>query len=456
MPIAQTLSRFASTLDYEAIPAAVRQRAKLLILDAVGAAFASTRYEFAGKALAGIKRLGAGESEVIGFDCRLGVKEAALMNGLLVHGLDYDDTYLPGSMHLSASHVPCALAMAAHAGASGKDLLTASIIGLEAGARIALGGKGGFQLAGFHPTSVCGTLSCSLTAGRLIGLTEEQQTSAQGIALSLASGSMQPMQDGSWTKRMHPGWAASSGITAAYMAGGGFVGSQEAYEGRFGFYHNFLGPQAAQAEPGVIAKQLGEEWEFIRTSIKLYPACHQSHAFMNAAIKLAHTHDVRAADIEKITTRIARQAIPLVCEPAAAKGRPDSSYIAQFSLPYAMACCFTRRRFGLEEIEEPAYRDEALVGLAQKVAYEIDPDSGYPKLRSGEVVVRMRDGRELRQREQILPDEPASEAAIVAKFMTNAAMVLPAARAGEISALILGMEKESDARKISRALSVAR
>jgi len=452
MLIATALSEFAGNLKYEAVPSAVARRAKLLLLDAIGVAFAATRYEFAKKALAGIHRFGGGDAVVIGSDCTLNLRDAVLINGMLVHGLDYDDTYLPGSVHLTSSTVPCALGMAADTGATGRELLMACIVGLETGARIGLGGKGGFQQAGFHPTSTCGSLSSSLIAGRLYGLNVQQQTHALGIALSLASGSMQPMQDGSWTKRIHPGWAAGAGITAASMAGAGFIGPEAVFEGRFGFYTMFLGNQAANAEPALITSGLGQEWEFTRSSIKLFPACHQSHAFINAAIRIASDPGVRAEDIESVTTLVAQAAVPLICEPQQAKRRPDSSYLAQFSLPYAMASSLTRKRFGLNELEESSYTDPGLVRLAEKVSYEIDPNSGYPKFRSGEVVVKMRDGRELRQREEILPDEPAGEDSIVAKFMNNVSMIMGQPRADGLCAMILGIEDEPDSRRLAGAL----
>jgi len=452
MTVAHALSEFAQKLRYETIPAAVSKRAKLLLLDAVGAAFASTKYEFSSKALAGLRRFGEGDSPVIGFDTRLGFRDAVRVNGVLVHGLDYDDTYLPGSVHLTASNVPSALGMAFETGASGRDLLMALTLGLEAGARVAVAGMGGFQAAGFHPTGICGAMSSSLVAGRLWGLSTQQQTWAQGIALSMASGTMQPMQDGSWTKRIHPGWAAAAGITAAAMASEDFVGPEEAYEGRYGFYNLFLGSKAEAAQPQRVMDGLGSDWQFTRSSIKLYPACHQSHAFMNAALKLVKQHNIKAAEIESVRTLVSEMAVPLVCEPLDAKRKPDSSYLAQFSLPYAMASCFGRGRYGLAELEKESYTDPALVDLAHKVSYELDPNSGYPKTRTGEVIVKLRDGRTLSQRDEILPDEPAPEADIVRKFVENVAMVRNEARAQELCALIMGLDTEPDVRRVVREL----
>jgi 2-methylcitrate dehydratase PrpD len=127
---------------------------------------------------------------------------------------------------------------------------------------------------------------------------------------------------------------------------------------------------------------------------------------------------------------------------------PTSSYAAQFSLPYGVACCLARGHFGLEELEQPAYTDPQLLALSQKVTYEIDPNSGFPKFRSGEVIVRTRNGRRYAQRESILPDEPAGADEIIEKFMMNATSAIPAARAERIRDMVMHLESQTSAREL--------
>jgi 2-methylcitrate dehydratase PrpD len=438
--ISDALARFVAGYDDATTPAEVSRRAKLLMLDAIGVAYASSRYDFARITLNALREFGAGDSVVIGTKERLNLRDAVLMNSVLVHGIDYDDTYLPGSVHLTASCVPTALGVGAQRKVSGAQLLTAMTLGLELGARLGVAGNGGFLRAGFHATSVLGAFACTLIAGRLMGLTVDQLSMAQGIALSTASGNMQPMQDGSWTKRIHPGWAANGAITAATLAKGGFIGPSAAYEGRFGLYPHFLGQHFKTADLGAITRELGERWEFPRASLKLYPACHQSHAFFMAARKIATEHQPNVDEIESIHALVAEPAVPLICEPAAAKRTPDTSYAAQFSLPYGLACCLTKGRFGLDEIEPAAFNDPALRRLAAKMTYEVDPDPGFPKFRSGEVIVKMKDGRQYRQREAILPDEPAGETEIIEKFMINVEPMMPKARAEALRDAVLNLE----------------
>jgi 2-methylcitrate dehydratase PrpD len=442
--LSQQVAGFVASCDDGGIPRAVRERAALVMLDAIGTAFAASRYPFAPVALSALSSLGSGDSTVIGMNARLALRDAVVMNGILVHGLDYDDTYLPGSVHLSASCAPVVLGLGAQVKAHGKALLTAFALGLEISARIAQAAQGGFVNAGFHATGIAGAFGAAAAAGRLMKLNAGQHALAQGIALSFTASTLQPLQEGSWTKRVHPGWAGSSGITAAAFANSGYVGPMQAYEGRFGLYTCFLGAHADSARPEMVVEGLGERWEFTRTSIKLYPACHQLHAFMNAAIALNRTQKFSADNVDSVRALIADAAVPLVCEPLAAKLKPNSSYSAQFSLPYAVACALLRGEFGLNEIEAPSYTDAAILALAQKVTYEIDPNPGFPKSRSGEVIVRMKDGRELRCRDDIQPDEPASADAIVRKFTRNTDAILTPSQAAQIRDSVLGLDTLAD------------
>lgn len=455
MTVSETLADFAAGIRLEEVPAAVSERAKYLALDALGIALASSQNDFARIALSGVRAMGdRGDSPVVGMGAKLTLRDAILMNGLLIHGLDYDDTYLPGSIHLCATSVPPAFGLAAQRHASGRELLVALIVGLEAGARISQAGHGNIHKAGFHPTSVCGAFSSSLVAGRLLGLDREQLTLAQGIALATASGTVQPMQDGTWTKRFHPGWAAASGVVCAHMAQAGYTGPSLAYEGPMGFYNAFLGALSKEAEPSLVGAQLGQRWEFPTASIKLYPACHHMHAFVNAAreIRAQLGGSVRVEDVDAIHALVAGVATPLVCEPAEEKFAPATGYIAQFSLQFSIACGLMRGNFGLGELEPAVREDVSLTALARKVTYEVDPASGFPKTRTGEVIVRMKDGRVLRVRNEILPQQPASNDEIVAKFMENASLAVSAGRARELCELLVGLDRQADAAALMQAL----
>ena len=442
--IAETLAQFVHQLRYEDIPLSVRERAKELMLDAIGIAFASTKFEFADKALAGLSFFGSASRAVIGMPAKLALRDAVVMNGVLIHGLDYDDTHLEGVVHASASCFSCAFGVAAEVNASGRDLITAYIGGLETIARIGMVAKGGLHLNGLHPTGTIAAFASSLIAGKLMGLTVEQLVMAQGNALSTsASSSRQYSREGAWTKRLHPGWGAASGITAAAMARGGFIGPREVYEGEYSLYRTLAGARYGDCDLSLATKDLGVVWEAARVAIKPIPACHLVHACSDAAVALAHRHAIKAANVQSIRALIPAQAVPIVCEPAAQRRRPVSSYAAQFSIYHAVAASLVRGKFGLAEMEPEVYNDAEILALGDKVTYEVDPKSEYPKYFSGEAVITMNDGRELRHREHInrgAADRPIVREDVVIKYLDNAQMAMPQARAEKICDTVLAAD----------------
>ena len=456
--IAQTLAGFAESLRPEAIPGEVLERAKYLILDAVGIAHASTHYDFAHRSLSAVTELsgGLGDTPVIGLPHRLLARDAMLINGILVHGLDYDDTHAAGVIHATASSFPCSLGVAAQRGASGLEMLAAYVIGMEAGTRLGAVAKGGFHQIGFHPTGLVGAFSCALIAGRLYGMTAPQMAMAQGIALSVGAGSLEFLQDGAWTKRMHPGWAAVAGSTAATLARHGFVGPREAYEGRFGLFASHLGQYAGNIDLALATAGLGTTWELPKVTVKPIPACHFTHGCADAAAILREKHGLAIADIKSVRALVPQEVVKTVCEPVATKQKPQNSYDAQFSIPYIVATALARGSFGLQHLEEGALADPEVLALARRVNYEVDPDSPFPKYYSGEVIVTTTDGRELRHREEInrgAADRPISNAEVEKKFMENATLAVSAARAREIRDLVLSLDRLADAGELAEGLA---
>jgi 2-methylcitrate dehydratase PrpD len=450
--ISQTLAGFVHDLSADAIPAEVRARAKHLILDAVGIAYASGRYDFAHKTLSAMGGLaGEGRVPVIGLPRRLPARDAALVNGVLVHGLDFDDTHTGGVIHATASVWPAVLATGYMRGVSGADLVTAYIAGVEAATRLAAVGSGPFHQVGFHPTGLIGIFGCTLAAGSLMGLTAQALVMAQGIALSMGAGSMEFLEDGAWTKRMHPGWAAQSGMTAAALAQQGFIGPSRAYEGRFGLFNAYL-PGAIDGERWSRATAgLGQVWETTAVAVKPLPACHFTHGCADAAMALGRQHQFRIADITRIRALVPAEVVKTVCEPVANKRRPANAYDAQFSIPYLVAASLVRGRFTLAELEPDALSDETILALCDKVDYEVDARSTFPRHYTGEVQISLKDGRVLVHREAMnrgCSDRPLSNEDIVEKFTGNARMSLSARQADAVREAVLGLDRADDARPV--------
>ncbi|MAI45022.1 MAG: MmgE/PrpD family protein [Hyphomicrobiaceae bacterium TMED74] len=444
-PIVEVLAEFVCELKHDDIPKTVRTRALHHMLDAAGIALASTRYEFAHKTLAGLQAVGGqGSVPVLGMPATLPLRDAAIMNGFLCHGLDYDDTHVAAIVHPTASVFPAVLSAAAHVGATGEELVTAFVAGVETAARVGMVAKSQFHQVGFHPTGMVGIFGCVLAVGKLMGLNKKQLMSAQGIAVSMASGSMEFLEDGAWNKRIHPGLAAGSAITAAAIAKEGFKGITDPYTGRFGLYNAYLGcgPRTNDIDLSLATAGLGETWELLATAIKPFPTCHFSHGAIDAALALRD--DVGdPAEIKSIIARLPEGVHKTICEPEANKKRPQNDYDAKFSTHFLVAASLIRGRLTLDELEPDVLRDPDILALADKLGYENDPDSPFPDAYSGELIITMKDGRELRHREHInrgAADRPLSNEEIIAKFDDNAIMAVNTQTAAKQRAALLTLD----------------
>lgn len=445
--VSQQLSVFIEQFKAGTIPPAVRERAKLLILDAIGIAYASTHYPFAHQILAGIRSIaGTGDCSLIGLSDKLPLRDAVLMNGALVHGLDYDDTHVGAIVHPTASALPCAMSVAESIDASGADLLAAYILGVETVVRVCGAAKGGFHHFGFHPTGIAAHFSCALQAGWLYGLTAQQLTMAQGMVGSTAAASQEFLEEGAWNKRLHPGWAGVAGITAAHLARHGYIGPSKTYEGRFGLYQTHLQDNTYKVDYGYITANLGKKWEVAEVAVKPFPACHLVHACADAAIALREKHRLKPEDIASVQALIPEQAIHIVAEPVAAKIKPVNDYDAKFSVQFVTAASLILGKFGLAQLEPETLNNPVILDLARRVSYAIDPDTTYPKYFSGGVVVTTRSGQTLRHHEPI--NRGTGERALTgddisAKYRENAAMVLPSQRVEQVRDAVLNIESMS-------------
>jgi len=444
---ADVLARFAATLCHDDVPADVRTRAVHHMLDAAGIAVASAGYPFAPPVLAGLQSIGdRGEVPVFGMDATLSARDAAIMNGYLAHGLDYDDTHIASMTHATVVVLPACLSAAAMAGASGREMVTAYIVGIEAAARIGACAKSAFHQVGFHPTGIVGTMAATLAAGRLLGLDEEQLIHAQGVALSQAAGSMQFLEDGAWTKRFHPGWAAQSALVAAALAKSGFHGARAPYDGRFGFFRLFAGTHHDWIDLSHLTEGLGETWELLATGIKPFPTCHLTHGAIDAALALSDHVDV--AEIARIEARVPRQANPVICDPIEKKHHPTSDYDAKFSLHYLVAAALTRGRLTLDELRPEVFRDPALLALTAKVIHADMPGTDFPAVYPGAVTVVLTDGTELNHEEPVnrgAAGRPLSNGEIVAKYRDNAALGQSPDKAAARETVMLGLDDAPDA-----------
>jgi 2-methylcitrate dehydratase PrpD len=453
---ARRLARFVAGLTLDAIPAPVVDRAVLLTLDTLGNALAAADEDFGRAALDTAERLGgAPESALLGRATRVAAANAVLANATLAHGLDFDDTREDAIVHTSCVAMTTALALAEAAGASGRAMLEASIAAVEVMCRVGLAVPGALHARHFHPTAIAGGFGAVAAAGRLQRLTEDQLTHAFGIVGSQAAGIIEYLADGSWTKRMHAGWAAHAGVVATLLARAGFTGPATVLEGEHGLYAAFSGGHDA-ARLARLLDSLGREWELLALTLKPYPCGSIAQPYMDCAVRLRERDGIRPEAVTAIRCRTSAGPVPRLWEPLAAKHAPPNGYAAKFSLPYLIAVILVKGRAGLAEFTDAAVRDRDVLRLASRVSYELDPTIDYPRQFVGDVEVTLADGRQLRERQDRPrggPDAPLTRGEIEAKFRGNAGLALPAARAEAIIAAVSALPGASNLKDLIAALT---
>lgn len=455
--VARRYARFALGLALSDVPAPVVAKATLLMLDTLGSCLASSKEDFGRAVLQGAERLGGhDESTLIGTKSRTGAASAVLANATLAHGLDFDDTREDAIVHTGCVAVTTALAAGEAAGASGRAVLEATIAGVEVMCRVGLAVPGRFHARHYHPTSLAGSFAAAAVAGKLYKLTEDQLVHAFGICGSQAGGIIEYLADGSWTKRLHPGWAAHAGVAAVLLARAGFTGPETVFEGAHGFYQAFAGGYAEPAVEALLAA-LGHTWELAELTFKPYPCGSIAQPYMDCALRLRERHRLRPEQIAGITCRTAEGPVPRLWEPLAGKHRPANGYAAKFSLPYLLAVMLVKGRASLAEFTDEAARDQAVLEVAGKVGYELDPTIDYPRQFIGHVAIRLHDGRLLEEGQDHPrggPDFPMTRDEVEAKFRGNASLAVPEAQADRVTAIVGDIVDQPDLDALMSALTV--
>ncbi|WP_374653579.1 MmgE/PrpD family protein [Dongia sp.] len=362
----------------------------------------------------------SGTCTAIGHAGPLRAADAALVNGTGTHGEDFDDTLEGAPIRVGAMVIPAALAAGERFGRSGADTLRGIIFGLEAICRLNHVAPGAIHKAGFHPVGVIGALGAAVAAATTLRLTRLQTVDALGIAGSLSSGILEYLTDGAWTKRLHPGWAAQSGLRAALMARAGYNGPRTVLEGPHGFFHAFA--HGATPRFHYLSAGVGDSWLMEDIAFKPYACGTMIHPYIDCMIRLAES-GVAADDIVSIECATGEGLVDRLWEPLSAKHRPPSGYAAKFSMPFCMAVGFFDRAAGLEQFTDEKARDSRILALARRITYAIDPANEYPQNYSGHLKVSLADGRIVELRQPHMRGgrrEPLSRDELIRKFHDNA------------------------------------
>ncbi len=407
----------AGTRPLDLTPAVV-DTARALVVDVVGLCVAARGEPYVAATIASVD--GGLGCTAFGHAGSVGALDAALINGTAAHGEDFDDTFEGGPVHSGAVIVPAVVAACEREGLGGDRLLVGIATGVELMCRLSLVAPTATHKAGFHPTAVFGALAAAGGVSAALGLPAPIVASALGIAGSMASGIIEYLAEGTWTKRMHAGWAAQSGLRAALMARAGFLGPRTVLDGTHGFYTAF----APSVPPNFahLLDDLSARWVMETVAFKPYACGTMTQPFIDCALALARS-GANANDVQAIECEVAEGTVHRLWEPLASKHRPPTPYAAKFSTPYCMAVGFLDGKAGFAQFTQARILDPAVLELAAKVRYTINADDTYPRNFSGHLRARMADGSTREYRQPHMrggAHEPLGPGEIDAKFVENA------------------------------------
>jgi 2-methylcitrate dehydratase PrpD len=447
--LAQLLARTAADIAANGLPTQLREQAAQRVTDALGNALGAAHLPVVEQMREVVSGWGGHPQSSIVDGEQTSAPNAALLNGTMAHALDFDDTHLPSVLHPSASVVPAALAAAELADATGPQLLDAITMGVEVTCRLGMAGydtelgNSIFFEHGLHATSITGTIGSAVAAAMLLSPDEDVIASAIGIASSMGAGLLEANRTGGTVKRIHCGWAAHGGVTAAQAAAAGVTGPPTVLEGRFGFLQAFL---SDRADLTAITENLGTEWVIPTLFFKPYPCNHFTHAGIDAARAMK----AKGIDPDRITALTLGAPTPVlrtIAEPREDKAQPKSGYHAAFSGPFTVASAFySEHGLGLfhEDFTDEAAKDPRKLALAAKITCEpnAECDAIFPYQFPAVLTATLDDGTTIT--EKILvnrggPDNPLSEDELGTKFTLNATENISAEHASELNRAIIAL-----------------
>lgn len=292
---------------------------------------------------------------------------------------------------------------------------------------------------------MAGTFATALVAGKLMGLPSEKIVNAMGISGSQAAGLLEFLEDGSWVKRVHTGWAAHSGIIAAELARFGMSGPKTILEGKFGLYRSYVDVGAFDAE--VLGEGLGVRWETPEICFKPYPACHLMHGCLDCVAAIKSEHRISAEDVKEVLCRVPEEVAPIICEPESAKLAPRSDYEGKFSLHFSAAALLVMGRINVDTYEPSMIKDNRILQMAGRIRHESVSNTTYPEFFPGEVIVTLKDGTRFQHKVEVnrgMPGNPMTRTELIEKFRENAGRVLPENRIDDIAKGVDALDQLDD------------
>jgi len=383
---------------------------------------------------------GKKQATIIGHHMKKDVSSAALINGSASHTLDYDDTLVSFFGHPSVTVFPSLLALSEWRGKSGKDFLTAYIIGLQVGGTIGSCASLDHYMAGWHATSTLGHIASAAACARLLGLSEKQTMYALGIGATQSSGLKRVF--GTMCKPFHAGRSSQSGLLAALLAEQGFTSADDIFEGPEGFFEALRG----KANDDIV-NILGQLWDIQNLQQKYHASCHATHSPLEAALSIIKGEKIELDDIKSITVHASTLSLS-----AAGKTEPASGLEGKFCIPYCVANALLREETGMQAFTDEKVNDPAVRAIMKKINVINDP-----KIQALEslVEVETNNGKSFQAFSDILQQIPPLEVKkerVASKFLDLCGPVLGKKKSLTLKKKIEKMDKLQNMKDMAKSL----
>lgn len=444
MELTCQLAEFIANTTYDSLPSEIISVAKERLLDTIGAMLAGRAGWAYGNALAeAMKSMGSGHYAIIGENAErcYPAARAAMLDATFAHAIELDDGHKFAGVHAGAVVIPTALVMGEELGASGKEILTAIVMGYEVVYRLAVAQSPQLIDHGFHPSATCDTVGAMAVTGKLMKLDCEQLANGLGMAALQASGLMEATVSGQQSKCVMVGNAALNGISCAYVAQAGLEGCRTAFEGKTGLFQ----AMSKQISPEQVMENPGKPFLIADTYNKFYPTCRHSQPAIEAALNLALAHKIDPEQVQRIevgTHHVAYELTGIIHE-------PHNSGEAKFSIAYGVAVALLDHGVAVRHLKEEAFRQDRYLKLAARVSICVDQDVDalYPKRRGAVVRIFMKDGTEYEESCYDLkgsPQNPVGFTELVGKFETAATGLLTPENIRHVRERCAAFEQETE------------
>ncbi len=455
----KALSQFIGRTNYEDLPPEAVAAAKGGILDYVGVTLSGSKEPVARKmAEVAEDDRARREATVISTGKKTSCSLAAWANGTTGHALDFDDCIHIEPMalgHPTTTIFPAALAVGEKLNVSGKELITAYCLGMEAYAKMGLFLREEAFNQGWHNTAVFGTVGATAAVGKLLKLNETQMCRGFGIAASLAGGLRRNF--GTMVKPLHAGNAARNGVDAGRLAARDFTAWETILEAPRGFHEVFTGKaKIPEKTPEELSAALGNPWSIFSPglSVKLYPCCRGTHNGVDAALYLKQKHSLDWRQIEAVECHVPRRLESILSYHA-----PKTALEAKFSLEYCFARALIDGWVKIGDFTDARVRQPEVTDLISKIKWVYPSQEEEAMLVAHDFVVKGKDGKEYRS--QVMypkgePQNPVSREEIVTKYRDCASGFLSREMSSQMEDLLLNLERVEKISKITRIIAQAR